>query len=242
MEQFFKAAHVPDDEMVSITSMYLSSDAKLWWRTRMGDNVEYGRPQITTWETLKKELKEQFLPTNSAWLVRESLKLLKHTSSLREYVKEFSSIMLDIRNMSNEDKLFNFISGLQGWAQTELRRQGVHDLPTAMATADCLVDYKIGSAINTTGKSKIDGGKKGKEEGKPSFNKKAGWKGIKKGAAKKQSMLRQPQTLCSRQRDQWDASFAMALTEPRIAPKEKNSVPWSLSMTRLALIQIHPPE
>ena len=183
MEQFFKAAHVPDSEMVSITSMYLSGDAKLWWRTQMGDDAESGRPQIDTWETLKRELKEQFLPTNSAWLARESLKRLKHTGSVREYVKEFSSIMLDIKNMSDEDKLFNFISGLQGWAQTELRRQGVHDLPTAMVAADCLVDYKMGSAINTTGKSKTEASKKGKAEGKPLFNKKAGWKGTKKGAA-----------------------------------------------------------
>ena len=113
MEQFFKAAHVPDSEMVSITSMYLFGDAQLWWRTRMGDDAESGRPQITIWETLKRELKEQFLPTNSVWLARESLKRLKHMGSMREYVKEFSSIMLDIRNMSNENKLFNFNSGLQ---------------------------------------------------------------------------------------------------------------------------------
>ena len=74
MKQFFKAAHVPNEEMVSITSMYLSGDAKLWWRTRMRDYAESGRPQINIWETLKRELKEQFLPPNSAWLVRESLK------------------------------------------------------------------------------------------------------------------------------------------------------------------------
>ena len=30
MEQYFKAAHVPDGEKVTITSMYLSSDVKLW--------------------------------------------------------------------------------------------------------------------------------------------------------------------------------------------------------------------
>ena len=64
MEQFFKATHVPNSEMVSITSMYLYGDAKLWWRTQMGDDAESGRPQIDTWETLKRELKEQFLPTN----------------------------------------------------------------------------------------------------------------------------------------------------------------------------------
>ena len=140
----------------------------------MEDDAESGRPQITTWETLKKELKDQFLPTNTAWVAREALKRLKHTGSVREYVKEFSSLMLDIKNMSEEDKLFNFMSGLQGWAQTELRRQGVRDLPAAMATVNCLVDYKMGGAISTTQRPRSDGGKKAKAEGKAS--KKPGWK------------------------------------------------------------------
>ena len=76
---------------------------------------------------MKKELKDQFLPTNTAWMARESLKKLKQTGSVRDYVKEFSSLILDIKDMSEVDKLFNFMSGLQGWAQTELRRQGVQD-------------------------------------------------------------------------------------------------------------------
>ena len=46
MEQFFKATHVPDDEKISITSMYLYGDVKLWWSTWMCDDVESGRPQI----------------------------------------------------------------------------------------------------------------------------------------------------------------------------------------------------
>ena len=83
-------------------------------------------------------------------------------------------MMLDIKNMSDEDKLFNFMSGLQGWAQTELRRQGVRDLPTVMAAANCLVDYKMGGAISTMQKQKLEGGKKAKAEGKTS--KKLGWK------------------------------------------------------------------
>ena len=47
MGQFFKATHIPDGE-VSITTMYLTSDAKLWWRTRMEDDAKFRRPQITT--------------------------------------------------------------------------------------------------------------------------------------------------------------------------------------------------
>ena len=117
---------------------------------------------------------EQFLPTNTAWVAKESLKRLRHTGSVRDYVKEFNSLMLDINNMSKEDKLFNFMSGLPGWAQTKLRRQEVHDLPVAMAATDCLVDYKMGGAISTMQKPKSEGDRKTKTEDKTS--KKSKWK------------------------------------------------------------------
>ena len=107
-------------------------------------------------------------------MASESLKRFRHTGSVRDYVKEFSSLMLDIKNMLEEDKFFNFMSGLQGWAQTKLHRQGVCDLPTTMVEADCLVDYKMGGAISTMQKPKSEGGKKAKAEGK-TF-KKSRWK------------------------------------------------------------------
>ena len=44
---------------------------------------------------------------------RDSLKKLKQTGIVREYIKIFSSLMLDIKNISKEDKLFNFMFGLQ---------------------------------------------------------------------------------------------------------------------------------
>lgn len=142
MEQYFKAAHIPESEKVSITSMYLNGDAKLWWRTRLEDGANAGRPPIDVWKDLKKELRDQFLPCNTAWVARDALKKLKHTASVRDYVKQFSSLMLDIKDMSEADKLYNFMSGLQTWAQLELRRQGVKELSTAMAAADGLVDFR----------------------------------------------------------------------------------------------------
>ncbi|XP_050365423.1 uncharacterized protein LOC126783937 [Argentina anserina] len=170
MEQYFIAAHIPIHEQVSITSMYLAGDAKLWWRTRTQDDMNVGRPRIEEWNNLKKELKVQFLPCNAAWIARESLKKLRHTSSVHEYVKEFSSLMLDISNMSEEDNLFNFMSGLQPWAQTELRRQGVKDLPSAMAAADSLVDLNLdhhpatnnGKDATSKGSKKFEAKEKGK--------------------------------------------------------------------------------
>ncbi|KAL6312790.1 hypothetical protein AAG906_032960 [Vitis piasezkii] len=169
MEQFFRVAHVLDSEKVSITSMYLTGDAKLWWRTRIEDDVEFGRPQIITLETLKNELKDQFLPTNTSWVAKESLKRLRHTESVRKYVKEFSSLMLHIKNMSKNDKFFNFMFGLQGWA-AEL---GDKD--------SCLMDYKMGGTISTM-RNQSRRRQKAKVESKTS--KKSGWKKQnKKGGA-----------------------------------------------------------
>ena len=37
------------------------------------------------------------------------MKSLKHTGSIREYVKEFSKLMLEIPNMYEKDLLLNFI-------------------------------------------------------------------------------------------------------------------------------------
>ena len=65
MEQYFKAVHIPDEERVPMTSMYLMGDAKLWWRTRSQEDQNGDKPAIVEWEVLKKELRAQFLPCNS---------------------------------------------------------------------------------------------------------------------------------------------------------------------------------
>ena len=71
---------------------------------------------------------------------------LKHIGSIRDYVKEFSLLMLEIPNITEEELLFNFMDNLQGWAEQELRRRGVQDLATAMAVAESLTDYKRGDS------------------------------------------------------------------------------------------------
>ena len=109
---------------------------------------------------MKRELQNQFLPHNTAWMAREALKKLKHTGSVREYVKAFSSLMLDIHNMSEDDKLFNIMSGLQNWAQVELRRQGVQDIPSAMAAAESLTDFQVPPSTSQGEKKANANGKK----------------------------------------------------------------------------------
>ncbi|KAK2990721.1 hypothetical protein RJ640_003789 [Escallonia rubra] len=58
-----------------------------------------------------------------------------------DYVKEFTTLMLHIPNMTEEDLFFNFIDGLQNWAKQELQRQGVKDIDEAIAVAESLMEY-----------------------------------------------------------------------------------------------------
>ncbi|KAL0327481.1 UNVERIFIED_CONTAM: hypothetical protein Sangu_1826100 [Sesamum angustifolium] len=85
--------------------MYLTEDAKLWWRYCLPDDASANREHIETWEVLKKELNDQ-LPCNTSWVARESLRNLRHTRMVSEFVKEFISLVLNARDMSKEDKLF----------------------------------------------------------------------------------------------------------------------------------------
>ena len=161
VEQYFKATPAcTDDIKVTVASMYLIDDAKLWWRTKVQD-IENGLCTIDSWEDLKRELRDQFLPENVDHLAMEKLIALKQTGSIRDYVRQFSTLMLDIRGTSEKDKVFFFINGLQPWAKTKVHEKKVQDLATAIASAERLLDYgneagyqrRTTQAPNTGGKT-----------------------------------------------------------------------------------------
>ncbi|TYK21292.1 uncharacterized protein E5676_scaffold1775G00070 [Cucumis melo var. makuwa] len=94
LEQYFKATNtVTEEAKVTLATMHLSEDAKLWWR---------------------------------------------HTGEIREYVKQFTGLMLDIRDMSEKDKVFYFVKGLKPCARAKLYEQRVQDLTSAYAAAERL--------------------------------------------------------------------------------------------------------
>ncbi|KAL2223628.1 UNVERIFIED_CONTAM: hypothetical protein Sindi_3110900 [Sesamum indicum] len=141
IEQYFLAANVEDEaRKVSTATMYLTGDAKLWWRTKYAE-IQANQLRLDTWALLREAIREQFFPENVEYNARRALRKLEHTGSVREYVKSFSALMLDIRDMSEKDKLFTFMEGLKPWARLELQRQRVTDLGSAMAAAERLTDF-----------------------------------------------------------------------------------------------------
>ncbi|KAH0632902.1 hypothetical protein KY284_035688 [Solanum tuberosum] len=90
-------------------------------------------------------MRDQFFSSNASWLARDKLKRLRQTGSVRDYIKEFTSVILDIQNMSDEDKLHNSISG-------------------EIDAADSLVNFRTTRPavdVPSTSKSKKKGEKKG---------------------------------------------------------------------------------
>jgi len=68
-------------------------------------------------------MKAQFGLGNQAWITRNQFLNIKHVGKIQAYIKEFIGLILEIKDMSEEDILFHFMNGLHSWTQSELRQQ-----------------------------------------------------------------------------------------------------------------------
>ncbi|XP_028794242.1 uncharacterized protein LOC114749870 [Neltuma alba] len=181
MEQYFRANVVTDDALkVSIACLYLEDTAMVWWRRRQGD-IEKGTCTIDTWVEFKGELKKQFYPSNVEEEARGRLRRLQHKGSIREYVKEFTEVLLEIPDYPDKEAFFAFMDGLQQWAKLEIQRRGAQDLTTAISIAESLIEFK--KPEKPKPKDKGGKGKSGGEHhrGKETTNKSKGPKEYKAG-------------------------------------------------------------
>lgn len=60
---------------------------------------------------------------------------------MKDYIKEFSELLLEINNFPDSKALFCFMDGLQPWAKVEIQWKGAQDLNAAIAITESLVDY-----------------------------------------------------------------------------------------------------
>ncbi|CAL1372707.1 unnamed protein product [Linum trigynum] len=164
LEQYFKASGIQEDEVkIRTAPLYLVDVAMVWWRRREAD-VERGTCVMVTWEDFKREIKKQFYPENVEFEARSKLRRLTQRGGVREYVKEFSELLLEIPDITDKEAMHGFLDGLQPWAKMEMQRRGVQDLATAMATAESFVEYK---RQESSGREKSSKPNKGGEQQKP---------------------------------------------------------------------------
>ncbi|KAL6315079.1 hypothetical protein AAG906_030933 [Vitis piasezkii] len=102
---------------------------------------------------------------NFLWHMERYFEAITLMNESTKHVKEFSTLMLEIPNMSEEELLFNFMDNLQSWVEQELMRRGVQDLATTMAVAESLVEYKRGDSSKPKPQSKGNHAKGGGDKG-----------------------------------------------------------------------------
>ena len=81
---------------------------------------------------IPQRFKEGVLPNNVIYEAKRKFRELKQKGSIRAYVREFTSLTLQIPNLKDEDMLFHFLDGLQSWARTELERRQIGTIDEAI--------------------------------------------------------------------------------------------------------------
>eukprot|EP00253_Pinus_taeda_P019438 PITA_19438 len=142
MEQYLERLGLPDGEaQVKVVAQFLTNDAKMWWRRRVDQMINGNGDDITSWEDMKQALQTHFSPQDETWEARTKIKFIKQTGSLQAYQQEFSSAALELPDMAERDKVFNFIIGLKPWVHNEVKRQKIRTLEEAFAAIDRLVNH-----------------------------------------------------------------------------------------------------
>uniref|UniRef100_A0A3Q7GR25 Retrotransposon gag domain-containing protein n=1 Tax=Solanum lycopersicum TaxID=4081 RepID=A0A3Q7GR25_SOLLC len=134
-------------------AMYLTHTAMLWWR-RKKEDMEKGICCIEGWEQFKVYLKCQFYPENVVHEDTRTFRELKQTSTIQDYVKEFTNLTLQIPSLTSESLLFYFMDGLQNWAKQELQRRQVHDVDEEIVVAESPNDFRADAAKRRDNRSK----------------------------------------------------------------------------------------
>lgn len=121
--QYFDAMGVLDDDAkISHAPTFLREAAQLWLRRKYTER-EKGTIVIETWDDFKTELQKHFMPHNADIEAKGKLRRLCQTGTITEYIKEFTTIMLEIEDLTDRDALFYFKDGLE--SGHELNSTGV---------------------------------------------------------------------------------------------------------------------
>ena len=100
-----------DVNKINTAVLYLSEMAMLWWRRKESD-IKKGTCTMNTWERFCEEFKKVFFPNNVINEAKFKFRELKQNWSIHAYVREFTSLTLQIPYLTDKDMLFHFLDGL----------------------------------------------------------------------------------------------------------------------------------
>jgi hypothetical protein len=105
-----------------------------------------GKTHGYTWEFFKERIELEFIPKNSDYISRCKLRDLMNASNenLRQYVRAYSELMLEIRQMHGLDRVCHFVMGLPTWAKRKVEENWPTSLTEAIMKVEGLSDVGRG--------------------------------------------------------------------------------------------------
>ncbi|GKC00773.1 DNA mismatch repair protein MutS, partial [Tanacetum coccineum] len=89
----------------------------------------------------KTELRKEFVPHNVDSKSKAKLRRLCHTCTIIDYIKEFTTILLEFMDIPDQDAIFFFKYGLKECARIKIDRRNVKTLDEAIAAAKSILYY-----------------------------------------------------------------------------------------------------
>lgn len=111
LDNYFSATntHEADPQRVYYAATCLRGHALNWWRAE-APNINLHQ---YSWAQFKQDIKWQFKPVSSEVVARDKLAVVKQRNSVAAYTHEFRNIVLDIPNISKEEKIDRYKRGLK---------------------------------------------------------------------------------------------------------------------------------
>lgn len=132
-------------ETVEWVAQYLCEDADVWWASLFREQVSVtdgvtvsARSLITSWPEFQAKLRERFRPLPVSFAARAALDRVKQHTSVLRYNHEFTTLVAQIEDMSNEDKVYAYQRGLKDHLRLEVFRQQPKTLEEAMKIANLM--------------------------------------------------------------------------------------------------------
>ncbi len=107
---------------------------------------EEGKSHGYTWEFFKDRVEIEFVPRNSDYILRCKLCDLVNATNenLRQYVRAYFELMLEIRHMHELDRVCQFVMGLPTWAKRKLEENWPSSLSEAITKVEGFSDVGRG--------------------------------------------------------------------------------------------------
>ena len=121
-----------DTLKISVVASYLEEDAAIWWQARFNDAVE----ENWTYKKFCDELSKAFPDLNASRNARLELDNLRQKGSVQTYAATYRSILMRIPDMSEADKVYNFVKHLKGNVKAKVLIENPENLEDAIAIAD----------------------------------------------------------------------------------------------------------